>query len=89
MSVAMSIEHAVIDDSLAQEGTSLGSAQPFRAANEFLRKVIDRDADDLIAFFCECDEGDCYAPVWLTTVEYRSLVAHGARIHVNGHAGRT
>jgi len=88
MSAVVSIEPAVIDDVPEQERTSLESAQPFRAANEFLHRTIHGEADDLIAFLCECEASDCYAPVWLTTLEYRRLVAVGARIRVDDHPGR-
>ena len=86
MSAVMSIEPVVIDDGLEQERTSRESAQPFRAANEFLHATIPDDDCDLIAFFCECDDRDCYAPVWLTPVEFRALVALGGAIRSHQHA---
>jgi hypothetical protein len=85
MSAVLSIEPAMIGESLDQESTSPVSMQPFRGANEFLHRTIDRDADDLIAFFCECGDSDCYAPVWLTTVQYRRLVALGTGIRADDH----
>jgi hypothetical protein len=31
--------------------------------------------DEPIAFFCECDREQCYAPVWLTGAEYDRMRA--------------
>jgi hypothetical protein len=57
--------------------------RPFRAANEFLDRTI--DGAEVVAYFCECEHGDCFAPVWLTPVEYRGLVELGAGIRSDDH----
>ena len=42
-----------------------------RQVNDLMRWGLDaRDPSEPIAFFCECEQDDCYRPVWLTTSEY-------------------
>jgi hypothetical protein len=57
-----------------------------REANEMLRNVLDgEDPGYEIAFFCECERPDCYAPVWLTSAEYTKRLASGRPIALAGH----
>lgn len=42
-----------------------------RAVNTALAELLEiTDAGEPIAFFCECDDPDCYRPVWLSRTEY-------------------
>jgi hypothetical protein len=42
-----------------------------RRVNDLMREGLRRRvSDDPIAFFCECDDPDCFQPVWLTGGEY-------------------
>jgi hypothetical protein len=57
-----------------------------REANEMLRNVLGgSDPGYQITFFCECERPDCYAPVWLTCVEYTRRLASGLPIALVGH----
>jgi len=86
MSAVTHVRPSLIEEGLEQERVSPEALRPFRAANEFLHATIPDDDCDLIAFFCECDDRDCYAPVWLTPVEFRALVALGGAIRSHQHA---
>jgi len=83
MSAVTSIEPRSLESE--QERASPALIRPFRAANDFLDKTIAHDGAEVVAYFCECEHGDCYAPVWLTSVEYRGLVALGAGIRSADH----
>ena len=63
-----------------------GTRTEFRMLNDFLlRGLATSDHQEQIAFFCECGDGGCYEPVWLTAAEYElgrdeaggGLLAHG------------
>lgn len=57
-----------------------------RGANEMLLRVLrDENSDREIAFFCECGQYDCYAPVWLTGAAYEARLATSQPIVVSGH----
>ncbi len=41
-----------------------------RRINDLIWKSLDDDAGGPLAFFCECDQENCYLPVWLTPIDY-------------------
>lgn len=50
--------------------TSVASVYAKREANRVIRDDIDLHDGEPVAFFCECADRYCYAPVWLTAAEF-------------------
>ena len=45
-----------------------------RQTNDYMRHGLQRlDPNEAIPFFCECDDPDCFAAVWLTGLAYDQL----------------
>jgi hypothetical protein len=61
----------VIDIERLERELSDSSARK-RRANDYMRDGL-AHYDEPIAFFCECDREQCFAPVWLTGSEYDGL----------------
>ena len=44
-----------------------------RRVNELIsNSLVNGGRDEPVAFFCECDDPDCYRPVWLAPAVYQS-----------------
>jgi hypothetical protein len=57
-------------------------------ANEYMRDGLRRlDPNEAIPFFCECDEGDCFAAVWLKGVTFDQIRGRPSdRVRIAAHA---
>ena len=68
--VAAGADHAA---SAEPRSTGVVERSPaiLRQVNELMREGRRGQAEpERIPFFCECERGDCYEPVWLTTDMY-------------------
>jgi len=56
-----------------------------RQANQYMRDALRLlDPDELIPFFCECEDTECFATVWLTSRDFdraRARPAQDLRAH--------
>lgn len=68
------------------ESATPSIAQQLRAANEMLLRVLhDESSHQQLAFICECERPNCYAPVWLTRAAYEARLAASQPIVLSGH----
>jgi hypothetical protein len=59
-----------------------------RTANDYIREALHLvEPKKPIAFFCECDRSDCFAPVWLQGQAYDELRGQpGGRVLAAEHS---